>query len=176
MAEFQQSINIMPATGLPGQVVQMFGYTPTPYNYVSDGTITAGTFAFLDPAEEANGGPMFAHSKVASGGRLIGFVQRIHSGLLNTPYVTNTEVYEKGQPITIAMRGQFRMRVPSGQTPTEGQSVLCDPTTGAITFGAAGAANDTGWIVHMPQGATSASEGALVIVEHLGLQVSGSGA
>ena len=95
MAEFQQSINIMPATGLPGQVVQMFGYTPTPYNYVSDGTITAGTFAFLDPAEEANGGPMFAHSKVASGGRLIGFVQRIHSGLLNTPYVTNTEVYEK---------------------------------------------------------------------------------
>lgn len=169
MAEFQTKVNVMPAYGVPGQMLSATA-AYTAFNYVSDGTLAAGSFAFADPADAANGMAQLAHSKVASNGRLLGFVQRIHSGVLNVPFVTGSNVYTEGQPVTIAVRGQFYMAVPESGTATEGQSVLCDPTTGAITFGAAGTANDTGWVVHLLQGETSAGEGDLVIIEHYGLQ------
>ena len=162
MAEFQTVVNIMPAAGMPGQQVSI-NAAYTAYNYVSDGTLTAGTFAFADPADAANGMPQLAHSKVASNGRLLGFVQRVHSGVVNVPFASGTNVYTEGQSVTIAVRGQFYMAVPDSGTATEGQSVLCDPTTGATT-------NDTGWVVHLLQGETSAGEGDLVIIEHYGLQ------
>ena len=54
------------------------------------------------------------------------------------------------------------------QVATEGQSVLCDPATGAVTYGAAGAENDTGWIVILPAGLASAAEGDVVIYQRIG--------
>lgn len=170
MAEFQTVVNVMPAAGMPGQQVSI-NAAYTAYNYVSDGTVAAGTFAFADPADAANGMPQLAHSKVASNGRLLGFVQRVHSGVVNVPFASSTNIYTSGQSVTIATRGQFYMAVPDSGSATEGQSVLCDPTTGVITFGTAGTTNDTGWVVHLLQGETSAGEGDLVIIEHYGLQV-----
>lgn len=169
MAEFQTVVNVMPAAGMPGQQVSI-NAAYTAYNYVSDGTLAAGSFAFADPADVANGMPQLAHSKVASNGRLLGFVQRAHSGVVNVPFASSTNIYAAGQSVPIAIRGQFYMTVPDSGSATEGQSVLCDPITGAITFGTAGTTNDTGWVVHLLQGESSAGEGDLVIIEHYGLQ------
>lgn len=169
MAEFQTVVNVMPAAGVPGQQIStQAAYTA--FNYVSDGSLVAGGFAFADPADAANGMAQLAHNKVASNGRLLGFVVRVHSGVLNVPFSSASNTYTEGQSVTIAVRGQFYMAVPASATATEGQSVICDPTTGAITFGKAGDANDTGWVVHLRQGETTAGEGDLVIIEHYGVQ------
>lgn len=130
MAEFQTVVNVMPAAGMPGQQVSI-NAAYTAYNYVSDGTLVAGTFAFADPADAANGMPQLAHNKVASNGRLLGIVQRVHSGVVNVPFAAGTDTYAAGQSVTIATRGQFYVRIPEEGTATEDQSVLCDPTTGA---------------------------------------------
>lgn len=169
MADFQTKVNIAPALGLPGQQIST-AVAYTSINYVSDGTVAAGSFAFADPADAGKGLAHKAYSKVASNGRLLGFVARVNSGVIGTPFVPASNAYGEGQNITIAIRGQFLLEVPASANPTEGQSVLCEPTTGAITFGDAGTANDTGWIVHLPQGMSTASEGDIVIIENYGVQ------
>lgn len=169
MADFQTVVNVMPAVGMPGQQISTDGAF-TPFNYLSDGTVTAGAFAFADPAEAADGMAQLAHATVAANGRLLGFVARVHSGVMEVPFVSSSNVYAEGQSITIAIRGQFYMSVPEDSSATEGQSVLCDPKTGKVTFGKAGDANDTGWIVHLLPGTSAAAEGDLVIIEHFGVQ------
>lgn len=165
--DFQQFVGQVPAIGLPGQEVTLNQAVYTPYQYVSDGTVAAGTFAFAEatPVKDKS----IAYSK-KSGGKFLGFVPRNQSTLVNAPYISNSNVYPEGAPVPIAIRGQFYFEVPSSGAPNEGESVLCDPATGAVTFGAAGTANDTGWVVHVTQGAASpAAAGDIVIIENWGL-------
>ena len=72
-------------------------------------------------------------------------------------------LFRSGVSAPIALRGQF-YALATGPV-TEGQSVLCDPATSAVTYGASGAENDTGWIVHLPNGLASAAKGDIVIYE-----------
>ena len=74
--------------------------------------------------------------------------------------------YAQGTGASIALRGQFYASA-SGAV-TEGQSVLVNPATGAVTYGNAGADNDTGWIVILPAGLASAAEGDVVIYQRIG--------
>ena len=62
--------------------------------------------------------------------------------------------------------------LPSGANGvTNGQSILCDPADGAVTFGTAGTANDTGWVVclDLANGQTTAKAGDLVRIQNIGL-------
>ena len=86
-----------------------------------------------------------------------------------------TQVYPKGTCPPVAIRGQF-YAIAAGAA-TEGQSVLCDPTTGKVTYGEAGAANDTGWKVVLPRGVSTIAEGDTVIYQNYGVDVAaGAGA
>ena len=78
-----------------------------------------------------------------------------------------TQVYPKGTCPPVAIRGQF-YAIATGAA-TEGQSVLCDPTTGKVTYGTAGATNDTGWTVVFPRGVKTVAEGDTVIYQNFGV-------
>lgn len=165
MADFQTSVGA-PARGLPGLSINKDTQVTTALNYLSDGTLEPGGFAFFDTSEE--GQDVSFASKSVSGGYLLGIVMRTEVGSFDSPTYTRASTYQKGAPVTILARGQVQALVPSGQNPTFGQAVLCDPATGAVTYGANGDANDTGWNVLFFHGQASASEGDLVIYENLG--------
>ncbi|MDY6322528.1 MAG: hypothetical protein SPL30_06440 [Succinivibrio sp.] len=160
---FQTSVKTYPAIGAPGQQVVPGQAVYTAENYVSDGTLKAGAFAF----EKAVTGTNAFRTAAATGtGTPIGFVERNLTASITNPLSEATQVYNSGIGAPIALRGQF-YAIATG-TATEGQHVLCDPATGAVTYGDTAAANDTGWIVKIPAGAASAAEGDTVIYERIG--------
>lgn len=165
---FQTVVNNLPAIGTPGLEVNPGQAIYTPFQYISDGTVEAGTFAFA--VTNSGDGEKFnmASIKGSAGNKVIGFVERNLIGSLG-PGVEGSNLYVKGQGLPIAIRGQFYMLATGAAT--EGQSVLCDPTTGAVTYGTAGATNDTGWVVRLPQGVTTVAKGDLIIVENFGLSI-----
>lgn len=163
---FQTSVNLMPARGLPGVEVNVGQAIYTAQNYVSDGTAEAGTFAFA-PALAAQQDEGIAVGKAGkTGTRLLGFVERNQSSVFTTVTTEATNVYLEGIGLNIAIRGQFYMNAPANAT--NGQAVLCDPATGAITFGNVGATNDTGWVVVIPEGMANAVSGDLIIIQNFG--------
>lgn len=168
---FQKVVNVDPAIATPGLEVNPGQAVYTAFNYVSDGTVEAGGFAFAVAIEDDAGGAHVMNSaskKGSAGDKVLGFVERNLIGALN-PLVEATNVYPLGQGLPIAIRGQF-YAVATGAA-TEGQSVLCDPTTGAITYGTAGATNDTGWVVRLPRGVEEVASGDIVIYENFGLAI-----
>lgn len=169
---FQKFVGTTPAIGIPGQEVNPTQAVYTAFNYVSDGTVKAGAFAFAVTMEADDAGVTAMNSASATGAagaKVLGFVERNQIATIIDPLTGATDIYNKGIGLPIALRGQFYAEA-TGDC-TDGQSVLCDPTTGKVTYGAAGAANDTGWIVRMPRGVASASEGDIIIVENFGLTV-----
>lgn len=169
---FQKTINLDPAIGMPGAEVNPGQAVYTAFNFVSDGTVRAGTFAFAKTLD-SNGYPITKMNQASatsnSGAKVLGFVERNLIGNLISPLVEASDVYSAGLGLPIAIRGQFYANA-SG-TAQAGQSVLCDPATGNVTYGAAGAANDTGWVVRFPRGVSEVAEGDLVIYENFGVSV-----
>lgn len=168
---FQAVVNTDPAIGIPGQEVNPHQAVYTAFNYVSDGTLQAGGFAFAvaitgDTPTEQN----VASSKASAGAKVLGFVER--DQVVSIPNVADeaTAIYPEGTTPPIAIRGQFYAKATGSVT--EGQSVLCDPTSGAITYGTAGSTNDTGWIVVFPRGVKTVGNGDLVIYQNFGVSVS----
>ena len=99
--------------------------------------------------------------KGSAGAKPIGFVERTFTASIELGTDT-PDIYPKGSELTIAVRGDYYIVAPAAAT--LGQAVLCDPTTGAITFGDAGAANDTGWTVQ-----TAGAKGDTIIISNHGL-------
>lgn len=169
---FQKTINLDPAIGMPGAEVNPGQAVYTAFNFVSDGTVRAGTFAFAKTLD-SNGYPITKMNQASatsdSGAKVLGFVERNLIGNLISPLVEASDVYSAGLGLPIAIRGQF-YAIASGAAQA-GQSVLCDPATGEVTYGAAGAANDTGWVVRFPRGVSEVAEGDLVIYENFGVSV-----
>lgn len=167
---FQAVVNTDPAIGVAGQEVNPRQAVYTAFNYVSDGTVQAGTFCYAttltgdDPTEQN-----VVSLKGSAGAKPVGFVER--DVIATIPVLTDdsTQVYPKGVCPPIAVRGQF-YAIATGAA-TEGQAVLCDPTTGTITYGAAGATNDTGWKVVLPRGVTTVAKDDLVIYQNYGVDV-----
>jgi len=102
-----------------------------------------------------------ASLKGSAGAKPIGFVERTFTASIELGTDT-PDIYPKGSELTIAVRGDYYIVAPAAAT--IGQAVLCDPTTGAITFGDAGAANDTGWTVQ-----TAGAKGDTIIISNHGL-------
>ena len=174
---FQKVVNVDPAIATPGLEVNPGQAVYTAFNFVSDGTVEAGGFAFSVALEEDEAGAtaMNAASKKGSAGaKVLGFVERNMSGTILNALGTATNVYPVGAGVPIAIRGQFYAFAAAAAT--DGQSVLCDPTTGAITYGQAGAANGTGWVVRLPRGVYEVAEGDVVIYENFGLTVAAAAA
>lgn len=165
MADFQTKVSA-PARGAPGQLINPDSLVTTALNYISDGSLEPGGFAFAE-APVADRDMSYAY-KSKSGGQLLGIVVRTDTGAFDLPTYSAAKAYHKGASVTIAARGQIEAKVPSGQTPTQGQAVLCDPATGAVTYGNKGDPNDTGWRVIFFHGQASANEDDLVIYENLG--------
>lgn len=159
----QKSVGLYPAIGIPGQQVAFNQAVYTPQNYLSDGTVQCGGFAFAVAASTPGTAVKFpiASLKGYAGAKPIGFVERTFTASIELGTDT-PDIYPKGAELTIAVRGDYYIVAPAAAT--LGQAVLCDPTTGAITFGAAGAANDTGWTVQ-----TAGAKGDTIIISNHGL-------
>lgn len=167
---FQAVVKTDPAVGIAGQEVNPKQAVYTAFNYVSDGTVQAGTFCFATALKgNVTGETNIVSLKGTSGAKPVGFVERDVIATIPTLTADASQVYPQGACPPIAIRGQF-YAVATGAV-TEGQSVLCDPATGAITYGAAGTTNDTGWRVIFPRGVKSAAKDDVVIYQNFGVTV-----
>lgn len=162
----QTTVNTYPAVGLPGQEVNAHTAVYTPFNYLSDGTVAAGSFAFLGTNADEGGGVVFPLASSKGTGTVIGLVERTFTGVIDTMQdELGNLIYQKGFEVTIAVRGDYY--VAAAGAATVGQSVLCDPASGTVTYGDAGATNDTGWVVM-----TAAKQaGDIIIISNRGLAI-----
>lgn len=159
----QKSVGLYPAIGIPGQQVAFNQAVYTPQNYLSDGTVQCGGFAFAVAASTTGTAVKFpiASLKGSAGAKPIGFVERTFTASIDLGTDT-PDIYPEGSELTIAVRGDYYIVAPAAAT--VGLAVLCNPTTGAITFGDAGATNDTGWTVQ-----TAGAKGDTIIISNHGL-------
>ncbi len=160
----QKIVNLYPAAGVPGQEVNPHSAVYTPFNYLSDGTAAAGSFAVLGTNEDEGTGVVFNLASAKGEGAVIGLVERTFTGAL-MPDEDGTLVYPKGAELTIAVRGDYYVAATGAAT--VGQAVLCDPATGEVTYGEAGAANDTGWKVLT----AAEAKGDIIIISNRGVSV-----
>jgi hypothetical protein len=159
----QKSVGLYPAIGIPGQQVAFNQAVYTPQNYLSDGTVQCGGFAFAVAASTTGTAVKFpiASLKGSAGDKPIGFVERTFTASIELGTDT-PDIYPEGSELTIAIRGDYYIVAPAAAM--VGQAVLCNPTTGAISFGTAGATNDTGWTVQ-----TAGAKGDTIIISNHGL-------
>ena len=150
---FQAAVKTDPAIGIPGQEVNPRQAVYTAFNFVSDGTVPAGGFAFavaLNGTSQTEQNVLSA--KAEAGAKPVGFVERDVIATIPAPTDDATQVYPKGTCPPVAIRGQFYAIA-----------------TGAVTYGTAGATNDTGWTVVFPRGVKTIAEGDTVIYQNFGV-------
>ena len=157
----QKSVDLVVKKGFDGQRVTTDQNIYTCENYLSDGTVKAGAFAFKGSAS-GNGEQMGVAS--ATGTALVGFVERVVDASI-APTVEATDVYPAGFPVLVALKGQFY--VTANSTVSAGMSVYVKGDTGAITFASQNSDSliDTGFKVVLPDGKTSAVNGDVIVIE-----------
>ena len=157
----QKSVDLVVKKGFDGQRVTTDQNIYTCENYLSDGTVKAGAFAFKGSAS-GNGEQMGVVS--ATGTVLVGFVERVVDASI-APTVEATDVYPTGSPVLVALKGQFY--VTANGTVSAGMSVYVKGDTGAITFASQNSDSliDTGFKVVLPDGKTSANNGDVIVIE-----------
>lgn len=163
----QKTVSLYPAVGVPGQEVNVHTAIYTPFNYISDGTAAAGSFVFVKANADENGGVVYPIASATGTGTVLGLVENTFTGALAYDE-EGTLVYPQGANLTIAVRGDYY--VAASGAATVGQAVLCNPSDGAITYGTAGATNDTGWVVMTP--ATDA--GDIIVISNRGVGITPS--
>lgn len=140
----QKSVGLSPAIGVSGQKTVLGQSVYTTKNFMSDGNVAAGTFAFA-PAN-ATTFPKNVKTEYATnkGTVVLGFVERTLTGA-----GASSAVYAQGEGLTIAIRGDYYLVAPAGTTPTAGYKVITTDATGAISFAASASTGetDTGWVV-----------------------------
>lgn len=159
-------VNLYPVAGLSGQEVAVGTAVYTPINYLSDGTAAAGSFAFAGTAASGTA-VAFSTASLKGTGKVLGLVERTFTGALASDE-DGTLTYANGDELTIARRGDYYVSATGAAT--VGQAVLCDPSDGKVTYGTAGAANDTGWVVMTP----AAAEGDMIIISNRGADTAAS--
>ena len=154
----QTTVNTYASIGFPGQMVAFSQRVYTPFNYLSDGTVKAGGFAFLKtaPADLQNQYGVAA----LTGSVLLGFVERVLTPKMDA---SNHDVYVEGAELTIAEQGDFYISATGAAT--VGQKVLVATATGAIAFGSSAGEGqiDTGFVVKT---AAAASGDIIIISKH----------
>ena len=157
----QKEVSLYPALGKSGQEVAVGTAVYTPLTYISDGTVKAGHFAFAKATDEVGANSPVASATGSAGDKVLGFVHADFTSMLQI-LEDASEVYPHGFAVSIARRGDFYLTATGAVT--AGKAVLCDPTTGAITFGEADATNDTGWRVLTE----AKAEGDIIVISHRG--------
>lgn len=166
----QKKVGLMPDVGFPGQHVHFNQAVYTPFNYISDGTVKAGSFCFAKDSSLVNEkGVKYPVASLTGSGAVLGFVERVLSAPLAMG-VEASDVYVSGQELTIAIRGDYYFA--ANGAATVGQHVLVNPADGVVSFGKAGAENDTGWVVQTE----AKSEGDIIIISNHGVSVGGASA
>lgn len=162
----QKTVSLYPAAGIPGQEVVAGQAMYLAYNPQSDGTVKPGAFAFAKASSDSTGESLGLAS--ATGSTLLGICVRVVDATIASVLDSVTETYPEGHTVTIAARGQF-YALATGSA-TDGQHVLVNTSTGAVTYGSAATEGtvDSEWLVRIPNGGASASEGDVVIYERLG--------
>ena len=157
----QKSVDLVVKKGFDGQRVTTDQNIYTCENYLSDGTVKAGTFAFKGSV--SGNGEQFGVVS-ATGSALVGFVERVVDASI-TPTVEATDVYPAGFPVAVALKGQFY--VTANSTVSAGMSVFVKGDTGAISFASQNSDSliDTGFKVVLPDGKTSANNGDVIVIE-----------
>ena len=157
----QKNVGLVVKKGFNGQRVTTDQNIYTCENYLSDGTVKAGTFAFKGSA--TGNGEQFGVVS-ATGTALVGFVERVVDASI-APTVEATDVYPSGFPVLVALKGQFY--VTANGTVSAGMSVFVKGDTGAITFASQNSDSliDTGFKVVLPDGKTSANNGDVIVIE-----------
>ena len=157
----QKSVDLVVKKGFDGQRVTTDQNIYTCENFLSDGTVKAGTFAFKGSA--SGNGEQFGVVS-ATGTALVGFVERVVDASI-APTVEATDVYPAGFPVLVALKGQFY--VTANTTVSAGMSVFVKGDTGAITFASQTSDGliDTGFKVVLPDGKTSAGNGDVIVIE-----------
>lgn len=132
----QKVVNIDPALGVPGSQATFYNEVTTINNYISDGTATAGKFVFDGTATiNTTGSTQKIASLTADAGTApAGLCVRLLDGILQDGNDASL-VYARGCNVTVAIRGDFYVLAEG--TATVGDSVNVNPTTGAMTYGAA---------------------------------------
>lgn len=157
----QKNVGLVVKKGFDGQRVTTDQNIYTCENYLSDGTVKAGTFAFKGSA--SGNGEQFGVVS-ATGTVLVGFVERVVDASI-APTVEATDVYPSGFPVLVALKGQFY--VTANGTVSAGMSVFVKGDTGAISFASQNSDSliDTGFKVVLPDGKTSANNGDVIVIE-----------
>lgn len=157
----QKSVDLVVKKGFDGQRVTTDQNIYTCENYLSDGTVKAGAFAFKGSA--TGNGEQFGVVS-ATGTALVGFVERVVDASI-APTVEATDVYPSGFPVAVALKGQFY--VTANTTVSAGMSVFVKGDTGAISFASQTSDGliDTGFKVVLPDGKTSAKNGDVIVIE-----------
>ena len=87
MSGFQKSVKLYPAVGVPGQEVNPGQALYTAENFISDGTLAAGGFAFA----KASDGDVKTASATGTG-KPLGFVERNGVSVITNPLTEATNV------------------------------------------------------------------------------------
>ena len=140
----QKSVGLSPAIGVSGQKTVLGQSVYTTKNFMSDGNVTAGAFAFAPAAATTFPDNVKTEYATNKGTVVLGFVERTLTGA-----GASSAVYAKGEGLTIAIRGDYYLVAPAGTTPTAGYKVITTDATGAISFAASASTGetDTGWTV-----------------------------
>ena len=156
----QKTVGTSPAIGVSGQKVVLGQSVYTTMNYLSDGTVKAGTFAFAPAAATTFAENLKTEYVTNKGTGLIGFVERTFTGA-----GASSETYAQGEALTIATRGDYYLKAPAGTTPTAGYKVITTDATGAISFAASASTGetDTGWVV-----TEGGSAGDIIVISNHG--------
>lgn len=157
----QSVVNNSPAIAVSGGIVVLGQSVYTTKNYMSDGTVKAGTFAFAPAAATTFPDNVKTEYVTNKGGTVIGFVERTFT----TAVTPSGDTYPNGAGLTIAIRGDYYLKAPAGTTPTAGYKVITTDATGAISFAASASTGetDTGWTV-----TEGGSAGDIIVISNHG--------
>lgn len=163
----QSVVGNAPVRGTDGQRVVINQAVYTPDNYLSDGTAKPGKFAFAATSSDTSGGEAFGLAAI-KGSKLLGFVERVADASIVNALANNADTYPLGAAITVAVRGAYYITAPGAVV--DGQKVLVSGSTGAISIAddiESGDTDsiDTGWTARVPNGAGTAAQGDIVIIE-----------
>ena len=165
----QKVVNILPAIGVAGQKVATDSARYLGYNPLSDGTVVVGAFAFAKTAGGSQSAPFAIVSATGSAeDKPLGFVERVVDVALENVTSSGTNILPEGAVATVAVQGQFYIKVPTGLSSIKsGMGVYVNPTTGAINLASSAGDSevDTGFKVVIPNGGASATAGDVVIIE-----------
>ena len=159
-ADFQKSVNMYQAQGVPGAFASINPVTSTPLGYVAGDNVKVGCFVIEDAK---NAGHVTGTN--TEGAQPIGFIARD----IVYPIMTVGDGYSmdvpKGFEVNVQTSGDFWVHVPKAVT--KGQFVAVSKTDGSVTEGAATTgATVEGSIVTNFKFMTDAQAGEMAIISN----------